>query len=182
MVPMINRRIGLVAALSLVLVACAAENPPASQDGAPASEAVGSLPSTGASDPSAACELLTAGEIAEIVGNPVDDGTSLTSADCDWGSDPNDTSASVLLSSAGTEDICANALADDPDQVAVEGLGSPAFWIWSAPQGGVGTVSICRGSQFILVTVSGGLDDTSDESLVRGQAEELARLVLERSP
>lgn len=127
-----------------------------------------------------ACELLTAGEIESVVGNPVGEGVASTGSDCSWADDPDATSVALLLLDTGAS-ACESALGADEDQQPVEGHGVPAFWTWIDASGGVGTLSLCTdGAGMATVTVSGGLDDESDEAGLRAQAEALADLILDR--
>lgn len=185
-------RLHMALALMLLLAACATPDPAGSETTSTVSDA----PATGSegaevSQPAAstglgegdlpeACSLLTADEISGVVGNAVEDGTALTLRDCSWGSDPDETSAAVLLTTTGTEGICVAALEGDEAYQAIEGFSNPAFWIWNATQGGVGSVSVCAGGTMVTVTVSAGLDDTADEAGTRSKAEELAHLVIGR--
>lgn len=172
---------------AFLLTACTSGASPTSPDGSgatdapPASEAAG-LPSTaGGGNLPHACDLLSVSEIEGVVGNPVEEGSGITTSDCSWGSDPNEVSAALQTLWTGTQQICTDALEDDPDEVVAEGLGAPAFWLWSPIQGGAGTISVCReNGDFILTTVAAGLDDTPDEAGIRAMAESLAQLVLGR--
>lgn len=177
-----RRRIAMALATTTLLVAACASNGGSGTSTPAASGPAGSEPSsaTGGSGSPQACGLLTVDEIAGVVGNAVEDGTGMTTADCTWGSDPDETSASVLVTGSGTEQICADALGSDDGQVPIDGLGKPAFWLWNPVSGGVGSVSICADGSLVTVTVSAGLDDPADESGVRGRAEALAQLVLGR--
>jgi len=178
----------LALALAILLAACATGDPTGSETTSAASEAatgsegaeVSQPAGNGGSDLPEACSLLTVDEISGVVGNAVEEGTSLTLRDCSWGSDPDETSAAVLLTTTGTEEICAAALESDPGHQAIEGFTDPAFWTWIGVQGGVGSVSVCAGGTMVTVTVSAGLDDTVDEAGNRAKAEELAQLVIGR--
>jgi hypothetical protein len=127
----------------------------------------------------AACDLLTPDEIASVVGNTVEPGTGTTASDCRWGSDPEETSAAVLLLQVPRE-ACESALETDAAQIAADDLSVPAFWLWAEASGGVGTMSLCAASGMVTVTVSAGLSDTPDEAAIREQASTLAELVLAR--
>jgi len=186
-------RLHLALALMLLLAACATPDPAGSEttptvseapatgsEGAGVSQPASSNGGSGEGDLPEACSLLTADMISGVVGNAVEDGTGLTPSDCSWGSDPDETSAAVLLTTTGTEGICVSALEGDEAYEAIEGFPMPAFWIWNATQGGVGSVSVCAGGTMVTVTVSAGLDDTADEGGTRSKAEELAQLVIGR--
>jgi hypothetical protein len=189
-----QRTIGTLMVVAAVLAACAtgSGSPTGSADGAassaPPSMAAASDPpmaTTDASEPSAdgggtaACDLLTPAEIAEVVGNPVEAGTGTTASDCLWGSDPEETSAAVLILQVPAA-ACESALETDAAQLAADGFGVPAFWLWAEASGGVGTMSLCTASGMVTVTVSAGLSDTPDEAAIRQQASALADLVLTR--
>jgi hypothetical protein len=181
-------RLHLAVALAMLLAACATGDPAGSEPGSAGSEA--SAAASEVSQPAAsiggggdlpeACSLLSADEISGVVGNAVEDGTGLTLRDCSWGSDPDEISAAVLLTTTGTEEICVAAFEGDPGFQSVDGFSSPAFWNWNAIQGGVGSVSVCAGGTMVTVTVSAGLDDTADEAGTRSKAVELAQLALGR--
>lgn len=134
---------------------------------------------TGGGRDSGACELLAAGEIGDVIGNPVADGDGMTRSDCSWGADPDDTSVAVLLLAA-SESTCDSSLAADAAQKPVDGLGSPAYWTWVAVSGGVGTLSLCTTTEMVTVTVSAGLEDTPDESSLLAQAKTLAQTLVPR--
>jgi hypothetical protein len=126
----------------------------------------------------AACSLLTREEIAGIVGNAVEEGGGLTNGDCDWQSDPYETSASLVVTATGTQDICVNALGEGE---AVDDLEIPAFWNWSDVQGGGGTISMCTpGGNLVIVAVSAGLEDDPDEPGLKSQATSLAQILIGR--
>jgi hypothetical protein len=152
-------------------------------DGSPGATTPVAEPSPDAAAGSArdagACELLAAGEISDVIGNPVADGDATTPSDCSWGADPDATSVAVLLVAA-PESICSSTLSADDAQQPVDGLGMPAYWTWVAVSGGVGTLSLCTTAQMVTVTVSAGLEDTPDESSVLAQAKALAQLILPR--
>lgn len=185
------RTIGTFTLLGVLLGACGAASgsPAGSADVPPASSALASTPPasdtpmasepSGGDDGTAACDLLTPDEIAEVVGNSVEAGTGTTSSDCLWGSDPEESSAAVLILQVPVA-ACESALETDAAQLAADGFGVPAFWLWAAASGGVGTVSLCTASGMVTVTVSAGLSDTPDEASIREQASALADIVLTR--
>jgi hypothetical protein len=179
-----------IAALMLAVLgaACSAgsTSPPASSaattPSALSSEAP--APSSGASEAAGgaatiACDLLTPDEIASVVGNEVDAGTGTTASDCTWGADPEETSAAVLTLAVPAT-ACEAALGGDAAQTPADRLAVPAFWLWAAASGGVGTLSLCTAESMVTVTVSAGLSDTPDEAAIRSQAEALGDLVLSR--
>jgi len=187
-----HRIIGTLIVVAALLAACAsgsgsppdsAAEPPASSTLAskaassdpPMATAATSVPPGGGGG--TACDLLTPDEIAEVVGNPVDAGAGTTSSDCLWSADPEQSSAAVLILQVSQE-ACESALETDAAQVAADGFGVPAFWLWAAASGGVGTMSLCTASGMVTVTVSAGLSDTPDEAAIREQASDLADLVL----
>jgi hypothetical protein len=137
-----------------------------------ASEAAGAAPQ--------ACDLLTPDEIAGVVGNAVEAGTGTTASDCTWGADPEETSAAVLILAVPAT-ACEAALGGDAAQTPADGLAVPAFWLWAAASGGVGTLSLCTAESMVTVTVSAGLSDTPDEAAIRSHAEALGNLVLSRA-
>jgi hypothetical protein len=181
------RTIGTLMVAAALLGACASGtgSPTDSAEGPPASSAPASGAAATASEPSgddggaAACDLLSPDEIAGVVGNPVEAGTGMTASDCLWGSDPEETSAAVLILQV-PEAACESALESDAAQTTADGFGVPAFWLWASASGGVGTVSLCTAAGMVTVTVSAGLSDTPDEAAIREQASTLAELVLTR--
>lgn len=177
-----------IAALMAVLVlltACSSSSPPGTGDAPTAEPTNPTSPSpdpseaSGGGDAPRACDLLTVDEIAGVVGNAVEAGTGTTASDCLWSADPEETSAAILILAAPAE-ACEASLEADSAQVAAEGFDLPAFWLWAAVSGGVGTLSLCTAEGMITVTVSAGLSDTPDEGAIRSQASALADLVLAR--
>ena len=180
------RTIGTFLAVAVLLGGCgSASGSPAGPSADPTASTAAVTDAPIASEPTGdgggtvACELLTADEITGVVGNAVEPGTGTTSSDCLWASDPEETSAAVLVLQVPAAS-CESALAADPAQVATDGFGVPAFWLWAAASGGVGTMSLCTASSMVTVTVSAGLSDTPDEAAIREQASALADLVLTR--
>jgi hypothetical protein len=154
----------------------------ASTPSAPSADA--SAPTTDASEAAGgaapqACDLLTPDEIAGVVGNAVEGGTGTTASDCLWSADPEETSAAVLILAVPAT-ACEAALDGDAAQSSADGFDVPAFWLWAAASGGVGTLSLCTAESMITVTVSAGLSDTPDEGAIRAQASALGDLVLSR--
>jgi hypothetical protein len=185
-----QRTIGTLMVVAALLAACSAGS--GSPTGSPASSAQKStaasdlpMATTDASEPSAggggtaACDLLAPDEIAEVVGNPIEAGSGTTVSDCLWGSDPEETSAAVLILQVPAA-ACESALETDAAQVAADGFGVPAFWLWAEASGGVGTMSLCTAAGMVTVTVSAGLSDIPDEAAIRDQASALADLALTR--
>jgi hypothetical protein len=183
-----RHRPAAAAALALLLTtACAspgASGPASSDESAssaqnPASEPQGTsaaLPSIETEFPPA-CGVVTAGELSAIIGNPLADGSGFTSLICDWGSDPEETSASLLLQPLPTE-LCPDGL---PDGEATDQFGSPAS-IHYDDLGDIpgAQVGVCVDGGLVLVTITGGVGAASDPPRYTSLAVEVMELVLER--
>jgi len=185
--PPMKPTIAALMAVLVLLTACSSSStsPPGTSD-APTAQPTD--PTSPTSDPSQAagdgeapraCDLLTPDEIAGVVGNTVEAGTGTTASDCMWSSDPEETSAAILILAVPAAS-CEAALDGDAAQSSADGFDVPAFWLWAAASGGVGTLSLCTAESMITVTVSAGLSDTPDEGAIRAQASALGDLVLSR--
>jgi hypothetical protein len=131
-------------------------------------------PASGDAGTTALCDYLSADEIAGVVGNDVAPGVE-SFGSCAWSAGPDDTSVSMTRL-AVSQAQCAQAAESDAGQVAVEGLPVPAFWAGAV---GVGSLSLCMPDSMLILTVTAGLDDPVDDSVLRAQAEDLAALALD---
>jgi hypothetical protein len=133
---------------------------------------------TGDVDP---CALLTTEEVEVAVGNPVEDGAADAGlGTCTWATDPDATSASAAFLGVGVPQVCADALEADSANEEIEGFDDRAYWSFVPTGGGVGTITACTSEGQLVVTVTGGLDDDTDEAGVRAAAEDLTGRALAR--
>jgi hypothetical protein len=127
------------------------------------------------------CELLTREEVTVAVGNPVADGSpDVGPRLCDWASATDGTSVSVSLLVGPDERLCVDALDADPANEKVDGFDVPIYWSYLDVQGGVGNIVACSAEGQITLTVTGSLDDETDEARLREAGEDLVARVLER--
>jgi hypothetical protein len=125
------------------------------------------------------CQLLTREEVTVAVGNPVADGSpDVGPRLCDWASAMGGTSVSVSLLVGPDEQLCLDA--PDPANEKVDGFDVPTYWSYLDVQGGVGNIVACSAEGQITLTVTGSLDDETDEARLREAGEDLVARVLER--
>jgi len=129
------------------------------------------------------CTLLTAAEVEAAIGVAVNDGEANLGNTCDWSNgDPDEISVTVALLEipASALDICASALADDDGYTEATEVGDGAFGSFNPALGGLADIVVCTAEGQLQVIVNGGLDDEPNEEQLRGAAEELAKIALER--
>jgi hypothetical protein len=175
-----KRSLLVLATVALVLAACggtasqapgesgsiAPTDPPASADGG---NGGGSFPP--------ACDVLTAADWEAVLGNPVEDGAPNGNFVCDWGSDPEESSGSLLLQPGVTQDLCVEANEAGP----IDGFTQPGAWAYdTALNIPGGTLTLCVEPGFVSVVVTGGIGAADDEAAYRGMAEQMMTLVLGR--
>jgi hypothetical protein len=169
----------ILAALAIALAACGGaasqapdESGPAEATDPPASAGNGN----GASFP-AACDVLAAADWEAVLGNPVEDGSPNGRFVCDWGSEPEQASGSLLLQSGVTHDLCVSA----NSAVSIPGFDQLGVWeydtLLNIPGG---SLTLCREPGFVTVVVTGGIDAEDDEAKYRSMAEQIMKLVLSR--
>jgi hypothetical protein len=187
--------------IALLLVACGGDGEDGATDSSrngestvaattPTAEATGSggvgTPTSGDSNGGEdidTCTLLTAAEVEAAIGVAVDEGAPNLLNTCDWSSgDPDEISVTVALRGLPTAvlDVCASALASDDQYSEVAALGDGAFGSYNPVMGGLADVVVCTEAGQLQVIVNGGLDDEPNEEQLRGAAEQLAQIVLER--
>lgn len=178
-----------ITALTLMLVSACGTDPSASTDagsGSPGgSTPVSAAPSAPvesigidvASDFPAACGVATAEELAAIVGNPLSNGGGFTNLICDWESDAEATSVSLLLQPIPAQ-FCSDGL---PVGEATEIGGYPGSIGYDDIADIPGAqAAVCVDAGLVLVTVTGGYGAPSDEARYTGEAVEILELVLGR--
>ena len=144
----------------------------------------GSTPASGDSGGSEdidTCTLLTADEVEAAIGVAVNDGAPNLLNTCDWTSgDPDEISVTVALISLPGADLCASALADDDQYSEVTSFDDPAFSSYNPAMGGLADIVVCTSAGQLQVIANGGLDDDPNEEQLRGAAEQLAQIALDR--
>jgi hypothetical protein len=175
------RRFMLLAAsvLAVTLVGCggAASQAPAGSSGAEPTDAPASIDPGGGGAFPAACSVLTAADWEAVVGNPVEDGAPNGTFVCDWGSEPEQTSGSLLLQPGVERDLCISANSAAP----IDGFAEPGVWAYdTALNIPGGSLTLCVGEGFATVVVTGGIGAADDEASYRSMAEEIMKLVLSR--
>jgi hypothetical protein len=182
------RRSIILAALLTLVASCVTDASPASPgasvtngpsappDASDPAAGNGELPSVDSDFPPA-CEVVTPDELAEIVGNPLADGVGFTNLVCDWESEFDVTSVSLLLQPV-PESVCAEGL---PEGDPTDQFGAPATVAYDFAASIPGAqVGVCLEAGLVLVTVTGGIDAASDEARYTGEAIEVMELVLGR--
>ncbi|MGH2455217.1 MAG: hypothetical protein ACRDHD_03035 [Candidatus Limnocylindria bacterium] len=187
-----RRHLALAALAGLVLSACTAAGGPGPSDPAASSQTAGAATSsaTPVDEPLAsldlpeletdfppACDIVTADELATIVGNPLAGGTGFTALICDWSSQAEDTSVSLLLQPLPPE-FCEDGL---PDGEATDRFGGAGSIGYSDSLNIPGAqVGVCVDAGLVLVTVTGGYGAASDEDRYADEAVQVTDLVLAR--
>ena len=120
---------------------------------------------------------MTPDELVAIVGNPLSDGSGFTTLICDWSSDGDDTSVSLLLQPLPAE-FCGDGLPDGEATSEFGGEGSIGY----SDAGNVpgAQVGVCVDAGLVLVTVTGGYGAPSDEARYTSEAADVMELVLGR--
>lgn len=154
--------------------------------------------SAGSAAPTAktACSLLSAAEVAAVVGNAVKDGVDEGIRDCkydavdppDW--DPSKPipaifSAHLFYAHDDSVRTCANLLPTKPGNPAgaiapIAGLGDQAMWEWNPAMGWDGTVMVCKGKDVFAVSLVCLGCKGAKEADHRAKVEGLAKTVLGR--
>lgn len=181
-------RVALATLMFMLVAACGTDpgsSTPASSGAigasAPQSAAPSAPPgSTGMnveSDFPAACGVATAEELSAIVGNPLSDGGGFTNLICDWESEAEATSVSLLLQPIPAQ-FCPDGL---PVGEAAEIGGYPGSIGYDDIADIPGAqAAVCVDAGLVLVTVTGGYGAPSDEARYTGEAVEILELVLGR--
>lgn len=125
------------------------------------------------------CSLLSREEVKAAVGNPVEEG-ALNFGDCDWDSDPKDTS--VSLSFLVVPDVTMCTQTRDEGSEDIPGLGVEAWWNFSEAADLIagGDVIACPDGWLVQLIVTGGVGVPADETALRAAGEELMAKVLDR--
>lgn len=152
---------------------------------------------TAAGDGKPACALLTAAEIATVVGNPVKEGTQDGTFFCHYSSvdppgyDPSQGkppppafSAHTFYARDDKQFNCANVLPKKPGNpngavTPVAGLGDRAAWEWN-PVGWDGSLTICKGKDVLQVSLSCDQCKDAKQDEHRPKLEALAKTMLGR--
>lgn len=185
--PMLRRTFATAASVVLVtlmLVACTGAGTSTSAKDGQSSQASASSKETTAgdlpdieSDFPLACETVTTAELVGVVGNPLSDGTGFTNLICDWGSDAEQTSVSLLLQPVPAE-FCTAGLPEGESTDQFGSAGSIGYDdLLNIPGAQVG---VCVDAGLVLVTVTGGYGAASDEARYTSEAVEVMELVLRR--
>jgi hypothetical protein len=121
---------------------------------------------------------LTAAEVGTAIGKAVGAGKALGTVLCEWTVDPQSFSSDVsLLAQSMPDAYCEPALTGKP----VSGFGRAGSWDYSdsfdVPQG---SLSACVSGGLLSVTLTGHVNDPSDEPGFRSRAESLLNLALGR--
>ncbi len=141
---------------------------------------VSALPSTGTGGlGKPACELLTQGEVAQLLGNPVTPPTASGDAECNWFTQVDMGTSAILrvaandLTTAGPEcTVQRDSLSADLRREPVEGVGNEAVWAWERVAVLVqGTFLACWDDAVILVFLSGEIDQARLRVQAQGMVE-----------
>lgn len=124
-----------------------------------------------------ACDIVTTDDLVAIVGNALADGVAMMTSMCDWESEPEDSSVSLLLQSMPTAS-CVAALSEDEK---TDRFGVPAT-IHYDDLGSIpgAQATACLGPGMVLVTLTGGYGAASDADRYTSEAAEILQLVLTR--
>jgi hypothetical protein len=129
-----------------------------------AGEPAQSRPQT-SSGPVDTCALLSASEIAAIVGNPVDKGQPFAGPEvCTWNAEPGRVTALLTVRRVGSERakvLCAELGKGADAGQRVEGLGDVAAWKFSNTMGlfNSGDLETCSGKAYVSVSLNGKQDE-----------------------
>jgi hypothetical protein len=115
------------------------------------------------------CAVLTSGQVGEVLGVEVGEGTPGSASDCSWGGSGG--SVQVVVAVESGEDACAIRRVEGAPPV--EGLAGEAWWEYLG-EAGVGTVTVCLEGEVRVVTVTADTAAPPDEAALRGQVEALA--------
>jgi hypothetical protein len=170
----------IVAATAVMLAACggsASQAPGGSASAAPTDPPASVDNGGGGGSFPAACSVLTAADWEAVLGNPVEEGAPNGTFVCGWGSEPEQSSGSLLLQTGVTRDLCVSA----NSAVSIPGFDQPGVWAYDTSLNiPGGSLTLCVDPGFVSVVVTGGIGAEDDEAAYRGMAEEMMKLVLSR--
>lgn len=144
--------------------------------------------SVGSSDGEFPCGLLSADEVAQILGNPLDGDAitspttegdlSWTARQCVWSGPPSTTTVEMTLSVSRPEDFPAGTSSCPPPigtTTPVAGIGDSATWSWTDPgtEETVGELRVCSPGGFVVVRMSGMPDGPQQQQMATAVAEKV---------
>jgi hypothetical protein len=129
-----------------------------------------------------ACKMLTAAEIAEVVGNPVQPGQPSAGPEvCDWDAEPDHTDVLIMVRLKGSireQVLCPDVVREAAAGKGLAGIGDAATWQFS------NTLKFFNSSELAVCDAKGyvhvALNGKADEAKLKEFSLALARKVMAR--